>query len=232
MLRRIPLTLLFLVLAALAGEVGYLYWKAQQPTESVFDPLIVSVSHEAGIDPFLVRALIWRESNFDPLTHGSAADEHGLMQVTPEVGEMWAKANKISDYTDDKLYDPEINIRVGTWYLSRAIKHWNQTDDPVTFALAEYNAGRKNALKWVDPAAPLDHTAFLDRITFPSTRQYVERIMQKRDQYREVLANDPFYKGLADEPAPSGTDPATPPPAPATSADLSPPAPAPATQTQ
>ena len=68
---------------------------------------------------------------------------------------MWAKANKIEDFNDDDLYDPETNIRVGTWYLNRALKRWSQTDDPVTFALAEYNAGRSNALKWVDPLAPL-----------------------------------------------------------------------------
>ena len=70
---------------------------------------------------------------------------------------MWAKANKIEDFNDDKLYDPETNIRVGTWYLNRSIKRWSQTDDPVTFALAEYNAGHSNALKWVDPLAPQSH---------------------------------------------------------------------------
>ena len=206
MLRRFALTLLILLFVLLAGEVGYLYWESQQPKESVFDPIIVSVAREEGVDPFLVRALIWRESNFDPLTHGTAADEHGLMQVTPEVGQMWAKANKITGYTDDGLYDPETNIRAGTWYLNRAIKHWNQTDDPIPFALAEYNAGRKNALKWVDPTAPLDHTAFVDRITFPKTRLYVERIMAKRDEYHDSLANDHVFQQAADTAPPVTAD--------------------------
>jgi soluble lytic murein transglycosylase len=192
-LRRYSLPLLVLLFAVLAGEAGYLYWQNHQPRESVYDPLIVSIARNDGVDPFLIRALIWRESRFNPNTHGEA-DEHGLMQVTPEVGQMWAKANKVEDFTDDDLYDPETNIRAGTWYLNRAIKHWSQTDDPVTFALAEYNAGRSNALKWVDPVAPLDHTAFLDRITFPSTRKYVEVIMAKRDQYRTVFGNNRWYR--------------------------------------
>jgi len=191
--RRFSLPLLLILLVVLAGQAAFLYWREHQPRESVYDPLIVGIARESGSDPFLIRALIWRESKFDPLTHGMA-DEHGLMQVTPEVGQMWAKANKVADYTDDDLYDPETNIRAGTWYLNRALKHWSQTDDPVTFALAEYNAGRKNALKWVDPIAPLDHTAFLDRITYPSTRLYVEKILEKRDQYRAVLANDRWYR--------------------------------------
>ena len=191
--RRLALPLLALIFVVLAGLVAYLYWQDRQPKESVYDPLIVNIARSDEVDPFLIRALIWRESRFDPLTHG-AADEHGLMQVRPDVGQMWAKANKIEDYKDDDLYDPETNIRVGTWYLSRSLKRWSQTDDPVTFALAEYNAGRTNALKWVDPLAPLDHTAFLDRITFPGTKKYVEVIMAKRDEYRTIFANNRWYK--------------------------------------
>ena len=193
MLRRYAFLFLALLFVVLAVEAGYLYWQDRQPKESVYDPLIASIARNDGVDPFLIRALIWRESRFDPLTHG-AADEHGLMQVTPEVGQMWAKANKVEDFTDEALYDPETNIRAGTWYLNRAIKRWALTDDPVAFALAEYNAGRSNALKWVDPLAPLNHAAFLDRITFPSTRKYVEVIMAKRDQYRTVLGNNRWYK--------------------------------------
>jgi len=192
-LRRFSFLLLALLFVLVAGWAAYIYWQDRQPKESVYDPQIVTIARSAGVDPFLVRALIWRESRFDPNTHGEA-DEHGLMQVTPDVGQMWAKANKIDDYRDDELYDPETNIRVGTWYLHRALQHWSQTDDPVTFALAEYNAGRKNALKWVDPLAPLNHTAFLDRITFPGTRRYVEVILTKRDQYRAIFANNRWYR--------------------------------------
>jgi soluble lytic murein transglycosylase len=198
-LRRFTLSFLALLVLALAGEVAYLYWEDRQPKESIYDPLIASVARNDGVDPFLVRALIWRESRFDPLTHG-LADEHGLMQVRPDVGQMWAKANKVEDYKDDDLYDPETNIRVGTWYLNRSLKRWSQTDDPVTFALAEYNAGHSNALKWVDPLAPLNHAAFLDRITFPGTRKYVEVIEEKRDQYRTDFANNRWYKDEADGP--------------------------------
>ncbi len=199
MLRGLASFLLIVTIAAAVAWGGYLFWKSQQPQESVFDPIIVSVARNEGVDPFLVRALIWRESKFDPLTHGQA-DEHGLMQVTPDVGEMWAKANKVADYKDDDLYTPETNIRAGTWYLNRALKHWSATDDPVTFALAEYNAGRTKAGKWVDPQAPLSHTAFLERITYPGTRKYVEYILTKRDEFREKFANNRWYKDDADTP--------------------------------
>ena len=195
MLRRLALPLLALIFVVLAGLVAYLYWQDRQPKESVYDPLIVNISRNDGVDPFLIRALIWRESRFNPLTHGTA-DEHGLMQVTPEVGQLWAKVNKIPGFTADDLYDPTTNIRAGTWYLNRSIRRWSQAnvDDPISFALAEYNAGRSNALKWVDPAKPLDHTAFMDRITFPGTRRYVEVILAKREQYRKVFAQNRWYR--------------------------------------
>lgn len=194
--RRFSIPLLVFLLAVLVGEVAFLHWRERQPKEKPCDPIIAMVARETGVDPFLIRALISRESKFEPLTHGSA-DEHGLMQVTPEVGQMWAKANKIPNFQDDSLYDPTTNIRVGTWYLNRAIKQWSQTDDPVTFALAQYNAGRSNALKWVDPAAPQDHNAFLERITFPSTRKYVDTILHQRDQYRKSFANNRWYRDFA-----------------------------------
>jgi soluble lytic murein transglycosylase len=192
-LRALGYLFFILVFLALAGGAGYLYWKTQQPQKSVYDPIIVSVARSEGVDPFLIRALIWRESRFDPLTHGGA-DEHGLMQIRPDVGVIWAKAHNVEDFTSDKLYDPETNIRVGTWYLNRSLKRYSQTDDPVTFALAEYNAGHSNAEKWIDPLAPTSHTAFFDRITFPTTRKYVEVILAKREQFSQEFANDPVFR--------------------------------------
>ncbi len=199
--RWFTLPLLALLLAALAAEVYYFYWEASRPKENGYDPYIVQYARENGIDPFLIRALIWRESKFDPTVHGTA-DERGLMQVTPDAGEMWAKANKIPNFNPDNLYDPITNIRAGTWYLTRSMRLWNKVDDPVPFALAEYNAGRKNALKWVDPDAPFSHASFVERITFPTTRKYVDDIMDRRDKYRLILGGTGSYRDYPAQPTP------------------------------
>lgn len=198
-MRRFKLLILAILLVGFAGEIAFLYWREHQPKENPFDPIITKTAQQYNVDPFLIRALIWRESKFNPATHGQA-DERGLMQVRPVVGEEWAKAKKISNFNPDQLYDPTINIEVGTWRLARSIRLWTQAnaDDPVPFALAEYNAGRSNALKWVDPASPTDHSAFIQRITFPGTRKYVEIILAKREQYRTLLANNRWYKAYAE----------------------------------
>jgi soluble lytic murein transglycosylase len=194
--RRVSFFVLALLILALIGELAFLDWRDHQPKESIYDPVIVAVAREEGVDPFLIRALIWRESRFNPSIYG-LAQEHGLMQVTPAVGEEWAKANKIPDFKPEDLFDPVTNIRVGTWYLRRALRHWNETEDAVPFALAEYNAGRGPALKWVDPADPQNPNAFMQRISYPTTRRYVETILEKRAEYRTLLAHNRWYKDFA-----------------------------------
>jgi len=191
--RRLAKVLLALLLLVMVGEIGVIYWRMHQPKESPYDPIIVAVAREQGVDPFLIRALVWRESRFRPEMLGNA-QERGLMQVTPAVGAEWAKANKVPNFQTDDLYNPWVNIRAGTWYLNHALEHWTSTDDPTTFALAEYNAGRTNALRWVDPANPSDHVAFLNNITLPTTRQYVETILSKRDEYQTELAHNRWYR--------------------------------------
>jgi hypothetical protein len=72
----------------------------------------------------------------------------------------------------------------------------------VPFALAEYNAGRSKALEWVDPDNPGSHLAFVARISYPTTRSYVQEIVAKRDQYQKTMLNSPSYKIEPDAPVP------------------------------
>lgn len=185
--------LLVLLLLVAAGEAGVIYWRMHQPKDNPYDPIIATVAREDGVDPFLLRALVWRESRFRPGMLGSH-EERGLMQVTPGVGSDWAKANKIPNFQTDDLYNPWVNIRAGTWRLSHALRTWDLTDDPATFALAEYNAGHTNAARWVDPDDPSSHIAFLNRVSYPSTREYVETILTKRDEFVTALAHNKYYR--------------------------------------
>jgi len=130
----------------------------------VFDSLIVRVSREHGVDPRLVSAVIWRESKFDPNQVG-AAGEIGLMQVTEAAGQEWAEAAQYPLFVKRDLFEPEVNISAGTWYLARAIERWSKFDDPLPYALAEYNAGQRNARD------------FWESIGYPGTKQYVRDVL-------------------------------------------------------
>ena len=141
------------------------------------DELIIRISREYEVDPRLVAALIWKESKFDAAAVGGVG-EIGLMQVTETVGQAWAAAYGNESFIREDLFLPEINIRAGTWYLARAIQQWSDRPDPLPYALAQYNAGRSNALRWARDDDRDPHR-FVEQITFPTTREYVTDILTR-----------------------------------------------------
>lgn len=159
-----------LLMAGVAGVAFYFYVHA-------YDDLIAKAGNEYGVDKQLIRAVIWRESHFNRRHVGSRA-EIGLMQVTQNAAHEWATAAREPIPLRQDLFRPEINIRAGTWYLHRAIEYWSVKPkaNPLPYALAEYNAGRSNALRWAIHDQN-DPNVFWNGITYPSTRRYVRDIL-------------------------------------------------------
>jgi soluble lytic murein transglycosylase len=172
-------------LAMRSGDTVYTVheWVSPQRFQQ-YDNLIRTVAEEHRIDPLLVKAVIWRESRFDPMKFGGAG-ERGLMQITEGAAKEWAQDSRIVDFRVEELMDPKVNVQAGTWYLARAMKRWGKQSDPVPFALAEYNAGASRAQRWAggdDVIVPPN--TFQQNIDFPGTRKYVEQIMARRDFYK------------------------------------------------
>jgi soluble lytic murein transglycosylase len=147
------------------------------------DEMIAVAAARHGVDPLLVKAVIWQESRF----HGDKLGGHGergLMQVTEPAAQDWVKAEGIETFVPQDLLDPKTNIEVGTWYLGRALRHWSGQEDPLPFALGEYNAGRSRVKRWsggeLMTAQELD--AAMD---IPSTRAYIAAVRARYDYYRE-----------------------------------------------
>ena len=150
-----------------------------------YDVLIGQIAAKNKIDPMLLKAVIWRESGFDPGMMGREG-ERGLMQVTDGAAADWASAQKTQPPSPDALFDPKTNIEVGAWYLKRALQNYGSKDDPIPFALAEYNAGRQRVNQWLggDNTAPLSAKQFYDNITIGSTRKYVDTIQSRYQFYK------------------------------------------------
>jgi len=171
-------------LALRSGDTLYSFYEWISPARfQQYDALIMSVANEHQLDPMLVKAVIWRESRFDREKVGSAG-ERGLMQVSPKAANEWAHENKISDFQLDQLFDPKTNLKAGSWYLRRAIDHWQSESDPLPFALAEYNAGASRARRWVG-ADGITTREFLGNIDFPATRSYVQSILNRYAFYKK-----------------------------------------------
>lgn len=188
--------LILCVLLALAAGFGYLAVRSGDPVYTFYewisparfqqyDKLIRSVATEHQLDPMFVKALVWRESRFDPRKYGSAG-ERGLMQVSEKAANEWARENKIDNFQTDGLFDPKTNLEAGCWYLRRAVEHWESQPDPLPFALAEYNAGASRAQRWAggNENAPISKNDFLRNIDFPATRKYVESIIGRYEFYK------------------------------------------------
>ena len=152
-----------------------------------YDPLIQDAAARYNVDPLLIKAIVWRESAFHPEKVGSSG-ERGLMQVTEAAATDWARAEKIETFVPTDLFDPRTNLQVGVWYFAKACERWKDKDDPIPFALGEYNAGRSRVDRWIaltnmgEKASAED---LLGAIDFPTTRRYISEIMARYRFYQE-----------------------------------------------
>jgi soluble lytic murein transglycosylase len=177
----------FALLAWRSGDLIYTAYEWLSPARfHQFDNLIRSVAAEHQLDPMLVKALVWRESRFDPRKLGSAG-ERGLMQVSERAAREWAQETHVSNFQPEDLFDARTNLEAGTWYLARAFQHWQHQSEPAAFALAEYNAGASRAQRWAknDANAPMAQQVFRGNIDFPSTRKYVQSVLHRYEFYRQ-----------------------------------------------
>jgi soluble lytic murein transglycosylase len=192
--------LIAILLLSFVTAVAYLMYRSHDPLYVVrelknwtdyrrFDPLIVKTSREYNIDPRLIKAVIWRESQFQSDMLGRHG-ERGLMQVTEVAARDWAAAKYVPDFQPDQLLQPEMNLKIGIWYLNKAVQRWISRDDAIPFALAEYNAGRTRVDRWIRQAndkmkgQPVTALVFTNSIEFPSTARYVRTILARYDFYK------------------------------------------------
>lgn len=141
--------------------------------------LIREAAQRYGIDPALVRAMIWVESRYDPYAV-SPRGARGLMQLTPTTARSVGVAN---------AFDPRQNVFGGVKYLSLLLK---EHDGDLRLALASYNAG---------PAAVRRHGGVPP---FGETQDYLTKIGRRFRRLPEPPPAEPALPPAA--PAASGTD--------------------------
>ncbi len=176
---RLRLAIGFVILLVL-GMVGW-WWRGWHLEHSQ-DRNILAAARRYGMDPALIKAVVWRESLFNSAARGRAG-ELGLMQLRDPAAQEWAEAERVYPLPEEHLLSPVTNVLAGSWYLRKMLRRYAAADDPVPFALADYNAGRGNVLKWCQGAAATNSQAFIRQIGFPSTRYYVEAVTQRRIYY-------------------------------------------------
>jgi soluble lytic murein transglycosylase len=156
-------------------------WRSHR--EHSQDGVILAASAKYAVDPALVKAVVWRESWFDPNASGSSG-EVGLMQIMKDTANDWAAAERLTLFAHSQLYNPAKNTDCGAWYLRRLLNRYRHTDDPTVYALAAYNAGPTRVAKWSKGAAATNSAVFLEEMDFPGTKKYVRSVTQRYQHYR------------------------------------------------
>lgn len=144
-----------------------------------------SVQRHAGLyqlDPLLIAAVMRVESAYDRYAISSKG-ARGLMQIMPETAIWAAEQMGLEGFRVEQLFDPDVNIAIGVWYLATLREQFGGEMIP---ALAAYNGGRSNVLRWLRESAWSGQFETVDDIPFPETRGFVRKVVSAYQWYRWI----------------------------------------------
>jgi soluble lytic murein transglycosylase len=150
------------------------YLRARYPLR--YDAIIRGHADTYDLQPTLLAAMIYTESEFDP-TARSPAGAVGLMQLLPDTARGIALRTGGGGFVVRDLLDPEINVRYGAWYLRNLLRRYGD----LRTALAAYHAGPGNVDRWRERGSG---------IAFPETRQYVAKVLRLRRAYASAYPDE------------------------------------------
>lgn len=163
-------------------------WFLKKLYKLEYSEYVYKYSEENEIDPFLTFAIIKAESNFNRNIKSSSG-AIGLMQLMESTAT--ERANEIGEevVVKEALYNPEMNIKIGTSYYAYLLKHYEGNK---YLALAAYNAGMGNVDKWIKEGTIKKDGSDIENIPYKETNNYVRKIMRDYKIYRELFGTGSF----------------------------------------
>lgn len=139
-------------------------------------------SRQFNVDKNLVYAVIKAESSFSE-NAVSKKNAVGLMQITEKTGAWGAKTLNIENYRYESLFNPDVNIMIGCWYLSTLMKEFNNN---LQLTLTAYNAGSGNVNQWLGDVRYSFDGSNLSNIPFDETQNYVLKVNEYYRVYKKL----------------------------------------------
>lgn len=173
-------TLIFISVVALILFNSKWIFKTVYPIH--YADLIDKYAEVYQVDAYLVAAIIRNESKFNPNAL-SRKEAKGLMQIAPITGEWASEKLGIINYREELLYEPELNIQIGTWYLNVLHKEFQGR---LELMVAAYNAGNGNVSKWLANPEFSSDGKVLEVIPFPETRGYSKKVLRDYMIYQKL----------------------------------------------
>lgn len=177
MKKAIKIIVVLLAVAFLALTIGYQVVLRLYPTKHT--QIIEEYAEEYSVDKALIYAVIKCESDFDK-DAVSTIGAIGLMQMTSDTFE-WVQKKLDGEvrYDSDKLYDPEISIKYGTYLLKLHLDEFGS----VELALAAYHAGRGKVNEWLSDSSVSPNGETIEFIPYDDTRYHVDKVIKTIDIY-------------------------------------------------
>lgn len=147
-----------------------------------YSEYVYKYAEEYEVDPLLIFAIIKAESNFNPNVV-SSSNAIGLMQLMDTTAEEIARKVDITFTVKSSLYNPDLNIRLGTKYFSDLLKEYNQNK---LLALTAYNAGKGNLKRWIEQGIIKEDGSDIENIPYKETNNYVRKIVRDYKIYQEL----------------------------------------------
>ena len=154
--------------------------KTIYPTK--YEEYVEKYAGEYGIDKYMIYAIIKAESNFNPEVT-SQSDAIGLMQLLEETAIERSSAINELEVTKQDLYNPEINIQLGTSYYSYLLSYYKGN---TVLALTAYNAGIGNVDTWIREGIIKQDGSDIENIPYKETNNYVRKILRDYQIYLKL----------------------------------------------
>jgi len=150
-----------------------------------FRGIVESESAARSIDANVEFSLIRQESLFEPGAV-SWVGARGLSQIMPSTGRWVARRLGVRGFRDSHLFDPRVNVRFGTEYLSVQLEEF---DGDLMRSLAAYNGGPEASERWWEYGGERDSDVFVEDIGYAQTAEYVRRVFLYSEVYRELYGD-------------------------------------------
>ncbi len=147
-----------------------------------FRSIVESLAKRTGLDDLLVYSLIREESRFNPEAI-SRSKAIGLMQLLEATAREVASELKIEPFSTQMLYVPEINIKLGTFYLRKMLDRYN---NDIPLALASYNAGPNRVAEILQHIHYKGFDDFVEQLPIEETKNYVKKILRSYGAYKAL----------------------------------------------
>jgi soluble lytic murein transglycosylase len=144
-----------------------------------YESIVRGHARNYDLDAAFLAAVIEQESKFNADARSSAG-AIGLMQLQPATAKGIALRTGGTKFVLSDLYDPELNVRYGAWYLHHLMAKYGDE----RLALAAYNAGQRNVDRW---------RAAGEGVQFPETRAYIDKVEHLKTIYRRAYAHQLGY---------------------------------------